>query len=501
MTAKALAIATALGAATLAGAARADPVAVFTAPEGDAVVRRTDACNCAPINPAATLPDLVQLRISGWTPASPATDLFTGVPGGCSSGACIPRFLRIDVVFSGLVNPPGTIGVAAGALYNPFQFGPSPLFGFIDFDIDRDANTGGDAPPLAPTRFLANAARFGARPNRLAARAAVTGNDLHQPWNADPQIMRSGADFTLVLCGCFPVSVVSRSNPASITFGPGDTWVVAGRFFQRASGYAQASNSIGGSTLGAYDPVTRLRFQHSLATNRTTVSLVFPIDQTGAQQMLGLSQPPPLNTSVSDAFSVQEAMHEIILRAQQPGTIFGLQRALISRWAGKTIDAYNDPAQWDVTALVGTAYAQPADAPYAWTDAGFDLIRGDVDADLAVGPLDRAAVLGAIQAFDALPGFDAIPVPDGRVRVPAFGPSFNLFDVNADGWIDAQDASSASPASCAADFDLDGAATIDDIFVYLNAWFAYDPRCDLDAGGSVTIDDLFLFLNRWFAGC
>lgn len=54
---------------------------------------------------------------------------------------------------------------------------------------------------------------------------------------------------------------------------------------------------------------------------------------------------------------------------------------------------------------------------------------------------------------------------------------------------------------CVADFDMSGARTIDDIFVYINAWFARDPRCDVDGIAGLTLDDLFVFLNRWFVGC
>ena len=66
---------------------------------------------------------------------------------------------------------------------------------------------------------------------------------------------------------------------------------------------------------------------------------------------------------------------------------------------------------------------------------------------------------------------------------------------------------------CGADFDGGGTVTIDDIFVYLNAWFAGcdgtqppGPPCngrnaDFDGVGGVTINDIFAYLNAWFAGC
>jgi hypothetical protein len=64
---------------------------------------------------------------------------------------------------------------------------------------------------------------------------------------------------------------------------------------------------------------------------------------------------------------------------------------------------------------------------------------------------------------------------------------------------------------CTADFDQNGIVNIDDIFVYLNAWFsgclgsAGQPcngrTVDADADNHVSIDDLFIFIANWFGGC
>ncbi len=54
---------------------------------------------------------------------------------------------------------------------------------------------------------------------------------------------------------------------------------------------------------------------------------------------------------------------------------------------------------------------------------------------------------------------------------------------------------------CAADFDCSGIVSIDDIFSFLNAWFAQDPRANIDGAGGVAIDDIFAYLNLWFSGC
>ncbi len=54
---------------------------------------------------------------------------------------------------------------------------------------------------------------------------------------------------------------------------------------------------------------------------------------------------------------------------------------------------------------------------------------------------------------------------------------------------------------CPADFDCNGLVEVDDIFAFLNAWFAGDLRADVDGLGGVDIQDIFEFLNAWFAGC
>ena len=54
---------------------------------------------------------------------------------------------------------------------------------------------------------------------------------------------------------------------------------------------------------------------------------------------------------------------------------------------------------------------------------------------------------------------------------------------------------------CAADFNASGSATIDDLFLYINAYFTGVPAADFNGVGGVTIDDLFLYFNAYFAGC
>ena len=54
---------------------------------------------------------------------------------------------------------------------------------------------------------------------------------------------------------------------------------------------------------------------------------------------------------------------------------------------------------------------------------------------------------------------------------------------------------------CVADFDHNGAPSIDDLFLYINAWFTSEPSADVNGIVGVSIDDLFFFLNVYFVGC
>ena len=56
---------------------------------------------------------------------------------------------------------------------------------------------------------------------------------------------------------------------------------------------------------------------------------------------------------------------------------------------------------------------------------------------------------------------------------------------------------------CRADFSQDGTNSIDDLFLYFNAWFSSSPSASMSSGigAGPTIDDLFLYLNAYFPGC
>ncbi|HMN40202.1 MAG TPA: CRTAC1 family protein [Phycisphaerales bacterium] len=54
-------------------------------------------------------------------------------------------------------------------------------------------------------------------------------------------------------------------------------------------------------------------------------------------------------------------------------------------------------------------------------------------------------------------------------------------------------------SSCGPDWNGDGTLGVQDIFDFLNAWFAGGG--DYNASGTTAIEDIFDFLNAWFAGC
>lgn len=60
---------------------------------------------------------------------------------------------------------------------------------------------------------------------------------------------------------------------------------------------------------------------------------------------------------------------------------------------------------------------------------------------------------------------------------------------------------SRGPCVCFADFNANGQVTIDDLFLYFNAYFMGLPGANTNGVGGVTIDDLFLYINAYFTGC
>jgi hypothetical protein len=461
--------------------ARPDPL-ILTDPPNDAVTRRTDPVVPGGIIDARTgRPDLIQLAIGGWRPSTvnPATDPYTGAYVHSDSA----EIFRLDVTFKGLLNPPGRL---FNGPFNPFQFGYTPLLGFIEFDIDNDKDTGGELDGTATNRLLANVARFGARPqDSIGQRIATSAADYDFDFYSDPQFERSGEDFALVFCGCSNVTIVSQDGNNDGIFDPGETWVVRGRFFQRAAGYSDASSVFGGSAERLYDPLVNVRFQHSLSTGNTTVTLVFPLTMHGAALLTGQPE-QAIDFDVSNHVSVVEAIHDLVVGASGP--LFGPVWDLTNRWNGRNPNDFLDPSRWDVTALVGTSYAQPVPGAYfIWTDVGFGLPTGDVNGDGLVNGTDRAIVQSVIDSNH------------GPVQIDGFSQNFSLYDVTYDGFINSADVDFYGGTPCPADWDGVNGVTSSDFFAFIADFFA--GNADFNRTGTTDSLDFFDFLMAFFAGC
>ena len=62
----------------------------------------------------------------------------------------------------------------------------------------------------------------------------------------------------------------------------------------------------------------------------------------------------------------------------------------------------------------------------------------------------------------------------------------------------------SAPASiilCSVDFNCTGGLNPQDIFDFLGAWFALDPRAEYNHDGHIDVGDIFSYLGAWFAGC
>lgn len=456
-------------------------VRVFVDPPGDAVVRRTDIGNSGPLNPGCVLPDLVQVRLSGWLPGGP-DDPYSGsvVPGNQAD------IFRLDVVFNGLLNPPGPLGLN-GQAYDPFRFGPSPVYGFLELDVDNNKDTGGELDG-ATLRYLANIGRFGGVPfDGTAGRAARSADDYSLDFYSPPQFRRSGEDFALALCGCWPVTLISSDD---------DTWIVKSRYFQRAGGYQEASGMFGGSDRGLYDPLVNIRFRQCAGTNTTTVTLVYALTMHGAALLAGQQTDQPIDPFIDihgSLGSVVEALSDIIEGAE--GNLVGEVWDLTHLWSHRNPYNYLDPTQWAVTALFGTAYAVPqADgALYVWTDTGFSQVVGDFDGDGAADGADRSALAAYIDAHDGDDG-----TIDSVVHIPNFSKNFSPYDTNGDGLIDSHDLS-IYPALCLSDWNRDDQVNTLDFFQFLVDFFA--GHGDFNHDGVTDSLDFFGFITAFFSGC
>lgn len=442
---------------------------IINDPPFDACIRLTDDGGDGPCNPSSQgLPDLTQMKLGRFAPTSPVVDLFDGA--WSNSGG----FLRFDVSFKGLVNPPGPLGYDwEYPVYAPFLYGTNPVFGWIELDADQDEDTGGELA-FPQLRYLGNAARFGGKPSgsRFADRVAEDASAFDGNILTSPYVECSGEEFhiSFIAEDIDSITIVQEKpggNPA--VFETGEVWLVHGRLFHRAHGFSEFAFMCPWGE-GEYMPSMTLRFEHDLPSDRTTISLVYPLTNAACASMNGPSTPvEEMDGCADNQHSVEEALTDLKFSATW-ATYFDRLNPdfrLISAWESNTVSGCLSPAAWRVEALVGTAYGQqqPDNSHYIWTDVWPNPKVGDFDGNNAVDGLDTAKFYLYLETHDGLPGWD----DDGdffnsQISLHDFASNFSLYDTNHDGLVHPNDLFNMG------DMDLDGDvdyADIDDFILAL----------------------------------
>ncbi|MEK6643401.1 MAG: hypothetical protein AABZ08_05785 [Planctomycetota bacterium] len=383
----------------------------------DAILRRTDAGNNDPFDPQVQrLPDIIEMRLGGFAPVNPATAIFQGMwsPTG--------GFMRFDLVLDGLINPPGPVGYDdLNPIYNPLLYGPSPIYGFVEFDIDADENTGGELDyPYG--RYLGNVARFGGLPHEpyMANRAAEDYTAFDDDINTAPFVDRSGEEFHLTFLAEDVSAIYVRTekpggNPS--VFESGEVWDVDAEWFHRAHGWEPFLFQCWKAN-GRYKPDVSLRFAHDTTTNTTTISLVYPL--TNGAMTLGRLFPcnraEPNDGCPDNENSILEALTDLQFSAANPVAPWDPNFQLLSDWATKVPANYLTPESWRMSALVGSAYAMEplVGSHYVWTDVWPNPRYGDFNGDCQLDAADTALLNAYIETHDGQYEFDDDGVPNNN---------------------------------------------------------------------------------------
>lgn len=138
-----------------------------------------------------------------------------------------------------------------------------------------------------------------------------------------------------------------------------------------------------------------------------------------------------------------------------------------------------------------SAVSTKSDFPRFVNQLGVDGISGTLDDDLSLRP-DSPAVDAGNSSISVVGPTDILGNPR-NVDIPSV--------TNAPGTIDIGAYELQLASACRVDFNGSGGADLDDIFIYLGAWFRQESVANFDAFPAITLDDLFIFLNQWFAGC
>lgn len=497
--------------AFVAGTARGDQPLTILDPSGDAVIRRTDFGNDGLIAPQLQrLPDLLEIRMGRFAPDDPEEDRFAG--DWEDSGP----FARVDMVFDGVVNPPGPLGLGDHSpTHAPFLYGPNPVVGFIEFDMDANVDTGGElnAPQY---RYLGNVARFGGIPvgPEFVDRVARDGFAFDGFVTSPPFVDRSGEEFHWVLLGEEISShEVKRESVggAPAIFEAGESWIIEGKMMHRAHGYGDFALMCFDAE-GEFEAEVKVLFAHRTSTDQTTISLIYPLTNAASAALQGSgTNVHPNDGCPDDQNSVEEGLVDLQFSATiaDPGTRALPEFQLIADWEFQAPADYLDPQDWRVTALIGTGYGapQPDGARFIWTDVFPSPIVGDVDGDGALTSADTLAMIQFVAENDGHPNYDADgDEANGSMTWIDFAQGFCVFDIDYDGIVLAGD------QVVLGDMDVNQVVDLEDVddFVlalldpdaYVDSHDGEDPilRGDLTFDGILDGRDMQAFMDRLLQG-
>jgi hypothetical protein len=439
----------------------------------DARILRFDGSTNGVATTGGVGPDLRTQRIGAWSPHDPLDNRFRG------NWVNSADFFRLDLVFNGLVCPPGWDFPT-----NIFYFGDQPLLGFVEFDVDASVASGGEL--LGPQfRYTGSAGRFGGLPQPARFADRILPSNCPHAFDANiatgpyfPE--RSGEEFHLAFLWGATTALDVGSN-GDYSFDPGETWTVRGNFLNRALGFNDFILVCCSNGLPNYNPEVELQFSHSQLTDRTTVSLVYPLTQAGAA-LLTTNGPEPMDCCANNQSSIEEGLEHLVLSAQLASATdrADVNFPLIAPWEFQTAADYLDPRQWDVQAAFVGAFttADAAATVLAWTDVAPNALPGDFNADGMVDATD-VALFDTYLAEQDGGACDADGTSNGIMTIVNFGDGFDVHDVNYDGVVDAADR--PVPPEDAVGFDADDDGDVD-------LWdFAILQRCTKDVLGSTNI--------------
>lgn len=462
------------------------PFNVFVDPPADAVVRRFDGGVDGPPPGQPALPDLLSYDIGAWSPDNPADSLYRGQWDDAG------MFLRLDLVFDGLVQPPGLDFASL------FLFGDNPLLGFVEIDMDANVSTGGEI--IGPQfRYLGAAARFGGMPSapRFTGRTALD----QCPGSFDADISsgpyfpeRSGEEFHLAFLWGQVTGVEINSN-GDFQFEAGESWLVTGPFFHRAHGYDDFILLCCSNGLPGYNPSVTLLFSHGMVSDRTTVSLVYPLTNAASAAQRG--EVVQANDCCADnQNSIAEALEHLELSAVLASSADrqDVNFDIIADWETQVGDVFVDPDSWDVSAIIAGAYVddQTFTTQLAYSDLAPNILSRDFNGDGVLNLADTALFDAFLSGADG-GSCDDDATTNGEVVIANFGNNFNVFDVNYDGVINGQDRPTVGPTFTTFDQDGDGDVDLADHAVFqqcIGAASPIPPICEgLDFDGSTAVDD------------